>query len=846
MLDQFVNLVDEAASSCKNVKDSFPGSDIIAIRCRNIDTKRLPILFAGHFFGSDLYSTGAALIDIDGGVDGLRLESDIYFYTEANSIGAGGRLSQFDCGLDISTIQVQQHRKVVYPTLIYTYIDYCPNKFISTHLQYLVAPNNSLSDFNTQPKFDMVAYLMQGLNDSQRRAVLYTDVVGVFGSANKERAHYDGILAQAYYASTASAFFYTVQYTIDESIFVDGKYLTVGMGMPFFTVKYQTVSPIAAQNEFGTRAECYQAICQWIMSSSLSGSNGFAMVATCAGNQITVIDQRAAMKFELNFKISSSEPENSIDWTHEGISAVVSQQAMTIDERPTLIKYRPYTATTVLEDLLSDVQDAKALFPQIVQELMSGREWGLWIDPRLLQKYSDARARGAAMSSPVGNIFTVFNDNVHGLQALWDTGCWFIAPQGDVNNMNAGANFVHFTGGQLLKNFYDPVTDKVMVKMASLHGIYARDWRLFASNLLDSPFVKNYLPATRKFNDPTKAKTHQEYMQRHIPCLAESNREARIITNRTEMCQLNASMEIAGVYLNEAKYAVQNLDGSYAIRTLQDGDTRPFTAKNVYELHIQDTSTGLQVGDTPTYLYTATFASGASITSTQQNPIITFVGDGQIALTVEQVVTAAGCQATSYIGSANDMFQQIVGCGDIDFAISGRIYKSDLYLITSATGWNTSIALTGGGSISLTGNSANTIAGAKTIIEAYLTTNNLGGSVEVDGNDMIVESPSVGFVSLATTPTATNFVRQWYIQIEDNTVYDENNTVSAVSLTYSCTDNSNSVTVETLAFNEPIATCSGSDWKVIATVLTSQGCQFEFLNIVENTGADANFQLTRV
>lgn len=844
----FINSVDSVASFKNHSKKSFKGSDQVFIRCRDIDVERLPILFAGQFLGSDLYTTGAAVVDIEGGVDGFRLDSDVYFYSEARSIGSGGRLSQFDCGIDVSTIQVQQHRKVAYPTQIYQHYDYCPKEFISKQLQYLVAPNNNLSDFNNQPKVDMVAKLMESANDAIRRAVQYSDVVGVFGApgVQPERVHYDGILAQAYYASTANVFYYTVQYTIDESIFVDGKYLTVAMGMPFFTVKYQTVSPIAAENEFGTRAECYQAICQWIMSNSTIGSNGIALTATFAGNEITVIDQRAAMKFELNFKVSSDEPTSGVDWTHEGVSAAVLQQAMTIDERPTLVQYRVYTPTTVLVDLLTDVQNVKVLFPLIVSQLMQGREWGLWIDPRLLQMYTNAYNQRTALSSPVGSIFDEFNGNVHSLTALENTGIWFIAPQGDTANMNAGANLVHFTGGESLQSWYDSRKDEVSIKMNTLHGIYARDWRLFGANLLNSPFANKYLSQTRKFSEPTKAKTHQEYMQQLIPCMAESNREARVITNRTEMCQLNASMEIAGVYLNEAKYAVQNPDGSYAIRTLQDGDTRPFTAKNVYELHIQDTSTGLQVGDTPTYLYTATFASGASITSTQQNPIITFVGDGQIALTVEQVVTAAGCQATSYIGSANDMFQQIVGCGDIDFAISGRIYKSDLYLITSATGWNTSITLSDSNSIDLTGNSANTIAGAKTIIEAYLTTNNLGGSVEVDGNDMIVESPSVGFVSLATTPTATNFVRQWYIQIEDNTVYDENNTVSAVSLTYSCADNSNSVTVETLAFNEPIATCSGSDWKVIATVLTSQGCQFEFLNIVENTGADANFQLTRV
>lgn len=842
--------IDNVAS-IKNVNGgSFKGSDRVFIRCRTIDTKFLPVLFAGQFIGSDLYGTGAAVVDIQGGVDGFRLESDIYFYSEARSIGSGGRLSQFDCGLDISEIQVQQHRKEAYPSLIYEHFEYCPKKFISKYLQSLVAPNNTMADFNSQPKMDMVRYLMQSANDAIRRAVQYSDVIGVFGApgVNSERTHYDGILAQAYYAATANVFYYTVKYTIDESIFIDGKYLAIGMGMPFFAVKFDTVSPDIAQNKFATRAECYQAICQWIMSSSSVGGSGVSLVATFSGNEIIVIDQRPAMKFELKFTVLNDTPTESIDWISEGISARVLQQAMTIDERPTLVQYRPYTPTTVLVDLLTDVQNVKVLFPLIVSQLMSSptpREWGLWIDPRLLQMYNNAYNQRTALSSPVGSIFDEFSGNVHQLTALENTGLWFVAPQGDIQNMNTGANLVHFVGGENLTSWFDQRTDMVNLKMNTLHGIYAKDWRLFAANLLNSPFANQNLSPNRKFDEAGKAKTHKEYLQQLIPCLAESNRETRIVTNRSQICELNAGMRIDGIFLNEAKYAVQNPDGTYAIHTLQDGDTRPFTAKNVYELHIQDATTGLQVGDTPTYSYTITFASGAAIVSTQANPIITFVGDGQISLMIEQVVTAAGCSSTSYLGESTNMYEVVTGCGDIDFAIAGRIYKSDLYSITSATGWNTSITLSTG-TIDLSANTANTAAGAKAIVEAYLTANSLGGSVEVDGNTMVVESPSVQFVSLATTPTATNFTRQWYIQIADNTIYDENNGVASVSLTYSCSDSSNDETEATLVFNKPIASCTGLDWKVIATVVTKQGCQFEFLNVIENSGVDADFQLTRV
>lgn len=771
------------------------------------------------------------------GVDTAEFSNEKSLEFRAQSRGGGG-LSKYQCGLDYQAPKMIRHKKYAYTERLYVHTNICVQALISTEFQDWAFPNDAYSDRElTNTEFSDT--LVLAARFSLAKHVNHADVVGVFGGANEFANAYDGVLAQAYWAYTRNAYFHSLKYTVDEDTLIDGTFMHVKFAGKEIDIEFDSTQPTDADLErYATREEVYARAVNFLNNDVATDGGRKYVDATYYQNMIIVTSKWTAQWINLGITIDANA---TIDWascdSQNGVVIETEQGVMPIDERPFLVKYREYTYDNILSALPEDIEKARS---EMDSSLLMNQVWALYLDKRVWDMYNFARSQ-RTQNDPQGNIFADFGDNVFYLDALsanGGTGLWFItAVEAQGANVRF-RNIKHVVDTTNVSNPYLGTNQncrELEMLYDQLHGVFVMDFRKFASNLLCSPFVSNL-------------KEPYEKTIEVLPCYNKQVRDNYMNPISFDNCTIEAQFVKEAEFINEALYALPSPTGTgYDIYVLEEGETKPNGALNVYQIKFKDTTLGIpidRVGDV-VYEYVVTTNDGASATFTSKDFTFSYVGDAAgIALNVEQTVTLDNCVSTfdASTSFAEDFpFVAIGSCSDLTPDFNGYIQKTAYYTVTSDA-FNTAATVTGApdAEIDLSANpDANDAQGAADIINAYFTANSISGLAAGEGNVLTVFSPTVAFVNIDPLGDIDLFDQVHQISMFDNTVYDQYDGLDSIEIDVYCQTQPAPVTPTFTALPsiEPIDTCGAfAGWEVTAIVTTKAGCTFN-LSATVNSAA---------
>lgn len=783
----------------------------------------------------------ANLIDIvEIGVDTARLSFGKKLKFKTQSRGAGG-LSKYECAVDYQIPDIIRHDKLGYTEMLYVHYKGCPKKFISTELQGMVFENEAFSDAN-DPNNALGDWIMGGARETVSEAVQFTDIIGQYGGANERANAYDGILAQAYWAYTGMAFFHSVEFTVDEAILTDGMYLHAKYSGCQIDLQFDSSQPSDPSEErYATYAELYMRLVDWLNHEVLTVSGRRYVDATYVSNKVIVTSKWTEETVNLQMFVDAEATVKS--WaacdTFPGVTYETLQGAMPIDERPFLVKWRRYNLNNVLSALPEDIFNATIDMDKTL--LMPGQSLALYIDDKLWQTYRQAlKTRPTdATAYNIEDDYTVYT--IDALSEYGGTGIWFITVESTTEMLRNIAHLVDVERADMdaISLTVTPNCREMEMLYEVLHGVMVKDFRLFASNLLCSPFAD-------------QLKEPYEKTLPMIPCFNRAVRSTWIDPISCETgCNIMASFVIADEYKNGALY---ELDG--VIYVLEDGGVLPNGAFPVYEIQFKDTTTGIPITQTADYEYVITTDGGAEIVLTGKDPIFQYSGSATgITFNVTQTVSIPGlanCAASTY--NASDDFPDDYpfecrgACADLELDFKGRIDRNllDSYSIanpifqvgdTDVVNENETIALV-----------ANNGADAATELQAYLTANSLPGTAVWDGgsNTLTIAGTGISWDTFDGDPFVQ--AEEFDITVLDDTVYDTGDGIASAEVRVYVTGGAVEQTFADLPENELITDNSATGWDVRATITTKFGCTFELevINVTIGAGESfANFDLPK-
>lgn len=798
---------------------------------------------------TDIFATN--LIDIvEVGVDSAEITFGKKFKFKAQSRGGGG-LSKYECGDDYQIPELIKHHKVVYTELLYVHFKGCPKELISTELQDMVYMMDEYQESYNVDNMLSDMFLVAA-REAIAEQIQYTDITGIYGSANERSNSYDGILAQAYWAYTGLAYFHSIKYTINESIFLTGTYLHAKYAGLELTVQYddsQASDP--TQNRFQTRQECYEAIVDWLNDDVRTASDRKYVDATWNMNEIIVTSKWAETTVNLQMYVSD-KPE--ADWVScdvfTGVDYETLQGVMPIDERPILVKWRRYTDDNILQLLPHDIYVATRDLDNTL--LMPGQVWALYIDSYLWAQYNQAlKTRPAEATS-----YDLSDDyNVYTLDALSEhggTGIWFVTVESATPALRNIAHLVDTTDRSRAETIQIRLSDdcrKMKMFYEMLHGVMVKDFRLFASNLLCSPFSK-------------LLKEPWEKTIPNIPCWNRKVRDSFIEPGKFDNdCKARAGFVRVDEYKNDALYAVPDGMGGYVINVQEAGETKPNGALPVYEIQFKDTTTGIspsQLANTE-YEYLVQTDDGLQYILTGKDPIVQYVSESagttfNIIQTVTvkndegEVVCVDTHNASDYFGE-DYPFRCAGACDSVDAKFEGRIERSFVYSIADGTTYNANINVFVKGVaavIDMTGVPAADADAAAAKINQWFLDNGYAGNAAGDGSDDItIFSPEVIFIDHAAGDAYEN---EKLITIIDSTTYDEADGTDSVEVfVYNQGDPQPGTPTYTELPNQAAVAVTGP-YTIDLNFTTKLGCSFEDLTVnvaqLANSAYFANFELT--
>jgi hypothetical protein len=763
---------------------------------------------------NELFELG--LIDIvDNGVDTSEFEYTPKWEFSPQSRGGGG-LSKYDCGFDPQQLQYRKYRKYGYTEKLYVHHENCLNDFIGTEIQDLIFADDWHGE-GYDPDNAFTDAILLTARQTIANAVAHNDIVGVFGGANKYANAYDGVLAQAYWAYTGVAFFQSIRFVVNETEFVSGTFLHAKYAGKQINLQYDSTLPTDATIErYNTRIEVYQRLVDWLNNEVLTESGRRYVDAVFIGNEIIVTSRWAERLVDLDMFIDANPTVKSwADCNPIGtVTAEVLQNNMSVDERPYLVAYRKYTMDTILIDLATDIHNATIDMPMAIP----GQSAALFIDEKLWKNYRHALTHKSTIA--VGaDLSEIFEGRVYPLQSLSNTGLWFVTMVSETPSLRNIAHLVdNNTRGASI--FVEPDRPCRNIKLAyeTLHGVMVRDFRFFAANLLCSPFAETL-------------KEPYEKTLKVLPCYDGRMRERfNDPVNQLANCQLEARFQIVDEYRNEALYALPDGSGGYVIYVLEQGDILPNGALPVYEIQIQDTTTGIPPAFIPTYQYTVTFDDGTEIQYNSQNPIIQYVGTAAgFTFNVVQSVSVGNCSSTFVASQAYGQhfpFEAKGACADVNLLLSGVLVRSNVYTMTKANfrAETVTVYVAGNQFTFQFPNVDVTASEAADIINTWLSNNGYQGTASAVGNNLTIVSSQVIFISSG----ATDFANEKLISLQDLTAWEQGDGIDTVEITVGAiVYTSLPLSLESTGFSD------GSDVPVTVVLTTKLGCTFTVNTLIE-------------
>jgi hypothetical protein len=775
------------------------------------------------------------------GVDTIEFRPEDQMQFKVGSEGTGG-LSKYQCGHDYQMPEWKMHQKLGFTQRLYIHYKDCANNYIGTMLQDAFFPNDNYND-NRNPNYIATTDKLQNAaRVAMSEAIHFTDIVGVFKGSNTKAAHYDGILAQAYWAFTQNAYVHSVEFTIDETCLMDGSYLHAKYVGFQIDLKFDSTIPSnPSAKTYATYSEIYNALVAWL--NGKVRTEGGKKLVDASRNVSNIIVTSRFTERSVELMMTVDENATLTDWTEDCVLKCVSyktlQGVMPIDERPYLVPFQRYTRDNILTELPNDIFSAKNNFQ--TSNIPKGSKLALFIDQNVWDMYMQADIVSNDSQRTKQNIDQIFS--VYPLEALSDlggTGLWFITTVAKNPRLRNVLHYVDQNRPTLSPTFIgiNEKCSEVEVNYDQLHGVGVRDFRIFGSNLLCSPFADNL-------------QKPQEYVQMMLPCYNKSVRENMMHPQSNTNCNLAARFRKVAEYQNGALYALPlpNPADGYQILTLEAGDTAPAGALPVFEIAFEDMTQGIPAGSTATYLYTVTTSGGAVFTYTAQNPIIQYVGAAAgTTFNISQVVTLVNCTST-YVASQSygENFPFVLSgvCADVDLVFTGRIDYTKVYVVPPTNAiWNTTVVLGVGGPIDLSANpDPNDAVAAAVIINQYFLDNAIVGAIaEGNANEIAIYSPNVSIVNVGGTAA----VREYQLSIFDNTNYDFEDGLDTIEVREYCANVAAPVapTFTSLVTGEPIASCGAFGWKVDLVIKTKAGCTFNVTATIANFVTDTPSSFT--
>lgn len=756
---------------------------------------------------------------VDNGVDTSAFKFAPQIKFKAQSRGGGG-LSKYECGTDFQPMEYINYTKNGYTEMVYVHHKNCPKSFISTALQRDVFTSDSLTDAY-DPDNMLSDSIMMAARETVARAVEYNDIIGIFGGANVDANAYDGILAQAYWAYTGVAFFQSVKFTIDETVLVTGTYLHAkyaGLEIDFQFDSTQASNPTI--NRYQTREEIYDALVSWLNDEVLTESGKRYVDATHVGNEIVATSRWSEQQVDLQMFVDAKATVKN--WaecqTFAGVSIELLQNNMSVDERPFLVNWRKYTIDNILTALPDDIFSATIDMRE--EDMVEGQRWSLFIDPYLWKLYRHALQTKPAEATSY-DLLQSFEGRVHTLRALaahGGTGIWFVTATSDSEELRNLVHLVDVQGNDDLQMYIGLSDDCREVKMfyETLHGVMVRDFRLFASNLLCSPFAK-------------LLKEPYEKTLQVLPCYDKRVRERFIDpVNSTQNCKINARFVISDEYINGAIYALPNGTGGYAVFELAEGETAPVGALPVYEIQITDTTTGIPVGSSVTYEYVVTTAEGSEFVLTDKNPVIQYIGaSAGLTFNIVQTVSVEGGCTDTFVASQaykEDFPFTLQGeCNTLNVLLKGTIFRSTEYVLTKGANFTDDVtAYVNGVSNTISMAGAASVADIAANINAWFLANGYIGTAVAGVGIVTVTSAQVIFISSG----ADLFVNETLISIEDSTAWDSADGLESIDLDVA------SVNFTALPDMEATGETSVDSVAVSGTLVSKLGCTIALEEVI--------------
>ena len=660
---------DNARNKCYTCPDSGSGTVKVRGQQRQLECRKFTEIGNAtetrmSARQTDIFQTN--LIDIVPiGVDTARLSFGKKFKFKTQSRGSGG-LSKYECAVDYQIPELIRHDKLGYTEMLYVHYKGCPKQLISTELQDMVYENDAYSD-SYDPNNALSDALIMAARETVSEQIQYCDIVGVFGGANERANAYDGILAQAYWAYTGLAFFHSLKFAIDETVLIDGMYLHAKYaGLEIDLLLDSSQETDRDMESYASRQELYDRLVEWMNEEVTTASGRKYVDATYVNNNIIVTSKWAEETVNLQMFVDS---ENKVEsWAacdvFTGVSYETLQGAMPIDERPILVEYKKYTAANIIYDLPNDIHKADMEMDSTLMD--DGQTKTLYIDDYLYKTYRNAlkTRKQDATSYDLEDDYTVYT--LDALSEHGGTGIWFLT----VSSGNAQQrNVAHLIDVQrantddIFLGFTDNSCREIQMLYDVLHGVMVKDFRLFASNLLCSPFAKTL-------------KEPYEKTVKMIPCYNRAVRSTFIDpASHTQGCKINAGFEKVDEYRNGALYM---LNGN--IEVLEAGATMPTGAKPIYEIQFKDRTVGIPVSlvDQVVYEYRFTTDEGVEVVLTGKDPIFQYAGDAAgTTFNVTQSVTLPNGCADTFDASGHyedDYPFELRGeCDNVALTFDGRI-----------------------------------------------------------------------------------------------------------------------------------------------------------------------------
>ena len=697
------------------------------------------------------------------GVDTAEFSANNTLRFNASSRGAGG-LSKYECGRDLQVAEWIPFKKLGFTEMIYVHHDACKKNFIGTELQELMFPQDSYSEALT-PRGAYSDLAIEAAGMEITRTANFSDIVGVFGSAQRERAAYDGILAQAFWAYNDFAYFQANKYSVDTSVFIDGTYLVLKFGGLQQSFKLDSADPNPENHVYESVSEALQAVVNWLNTEITTAGGNRIVDATFAGVELFVTMRFTEHLLDLQMLVSD---QAEVDWVkcpvNAGVTVEAVQNTMPIDERPHLINYRKYNSLNIGTELVNDVFE---LIARLQDEPLSERQqWALYIDPKLMTMYKQYLATAGAEKPKT--MLTDVLPFVETLEALNNTGLFFITAIEADGQSDRFRNILHLidvTNNTILIQ-PDYSCQKIEFTYETLHGVLVKDFRLFGANLLCSPFIN-------------QLKTPHENTLPVLPCYDRRVRENMRKPSGTQACSLSASFDVS-FFENSALYALFNpITLQTEIFVLQEGEQRPADALPVIEFKVTDKTTGIAPSDLPgvQYSYVLTTSGGAQLSINGiANPTFMVVGLSESAsFNIIQTVSAGNCTDTYNYADNLGELQVSSSCSDVPVELQATFRAINLFTVDGT--WNEDVSVTVNGNpalIDLTGNLDNNAAGAAQIINQWFADNGYNAAnnfATATPNGLSVYSDNVVFVALDPSGNNDAFSRRITLAIADLTAY---------------------------------------------------------------------------